>query len=163
MARRRRLTRTVLALSAVALAAVGARRSLLRVRGPSMRPTLHQGDLVVTVPLPPVSEEGPLLGPSRALRHRLVRRGALVVLSEPGTRGHLIIKRVSAVGVDGVEVVGDDPGWSIDSRTFGTVPHRDVRRLVLGRVPGPASLRSPTSLRALRDTIARHGRPQSDG
>ena len=63
--------------------------------------------------------------------------GVMVVLSEPGAREHLIIKRVTAITPDGVEVVGDDPGWSIDSRTFGSVPHRDVRRIVLGKVPLP--------------------------
>jgi len=128
---------TASALLATAMAGVGVRRSLMRVRGLSMRPTLREGDLVVTVPLPPVGGEGPLHGAAWETRRRLVRPGAMVVLSEPGDRGHLIIKRVTAITPDGVEVTGDDPGWSIDSRTFGTVPHRDVRRLVLGKVPSP--------------------------
>jgi signal peptidase I len=125
------------ALLAAVVIAVGVRRSLMRVRGLSMRPTLREGDMVLTVPLPPVTGDGPLHGAAWELRHRLVRRGALVVLSEPGRREHLIIKRVTAVTPEGVEVTGDDPGWSIDSRTFGTVPHRAVRRLVLGKVPLP--------------------------
>jgi signal peptidase I len=140
--RRTRLATAVTLLSTAALATVGARRSLLRVRGLSMRPTLREGDLVVTVPLPAVSTDGPLHGAAWEARRRLVRPGALVVLSEPGDRGHLIIKRVTAITPDGVDVVGDDPGWSIDSRTFGTVPHSDVRRLVLGRVPDATSLRA---------------------
>ncbi len=122
---------------AVAAAVVAARRSVLRVHGLSMRPTLHEGDLVLTVPLPPVEDDGPLHGRAWDVRRTLVRPGALVVLSEPGDRAHHIIKRVRTITPDGVDVVGDDPGWSIDSRTFGTVPHRDVRRLVLGRLPGP--------------------------
>ena len=123
------------ALSAVSLTTVGVRRSLLRVKGLSMRPTLRDGDLVATVPLPPVRGEGPLHGRAWETRRRLVRPGAIVVIVEPGNEGHLIIKRVATITPEGVDVIGDDPGWSIDSRTFGTVPHRDVRRLVVGRVP----------------------------
>jgi len=126
------------ALAATVMAGVGVRRSLMRVRGLSMRPTLREGDLVLTVPLPPVSGDGPLHGAAWETRRRLVRPGVMVVLSEPGDRGHLIIKRVTAITPEGVEVAGDDPGWSIDSRTFGSVPHRDVRRIVLGKVPLPS-------------------------
>jgi len=135
MARRSWTGAAVLVTAAVG--GVALRRALMRVRGPSMRPTLHEGDLVLTVPLPPVDVAGPLRGRAWALRCRLVRPGTLVVLSGPGDRAHRIIKRVTAVAPAGVDVIGDDPGWSIDSRTFGTVPHRDVRRLVLGRVPLP--------------------------
>jgi signal peptidase I len=140
--RRTRLTTTVLLLSTAALVTVAARRSLLRVRGLSMRPTLREGDLVVTLPLPAAPAHGPLRGGAWELRRRLVRPGTLVVLSEPGDRPHLIIKRVTTISPEGVDVIGDDPGWSIDSRTFGTVPHRDVRRIVLGRVPLPVGPRS---------------------
>lgn len=137
MRRRPRGLAATSTLVATALVGVGLRRSLMRVRGLSMRPTLREGDLVLTVPLPPVSDDGPLHGAAWGTRRRLVRPGVMVVLSEPGARDHLIIKRVTAITPDGVEVVGDDPGWSIDSRTFGPVPHRDVRRLVLGKVPLP--------------------------
>ena len=134
---RGRRTGAVVGAIALGVAGIALRRSLMRVRGLSMRPTLHEGDLVLTLPLPPASTDGPLAGPAGALRRRLVRPGALVVLSEPGDREHRIIKRVGTIDDEGVEVLGDDPGWSIDSRTFGAVPHRDVRRLVLGRVPLP--------------------------
>ncbi len=137
MVRRRSGRSAVPLLLATALVGVGLRRSLVRVRGLSMRPTLREGDLVVTVPLPPVAGDGPLEGPAWRLRERLVRPGTLVVLSEPSDRAHLIIKRATRVTAEGVDVIGDDPGWSIDSRTFGTVPHRDVRRIVLGRLPLP--------------------------
>jgi hypothetical protein len=124
-------------LVTAAVVGIGVRRSLVRVRGLSMRPTLREGDLVVTVPLPAVAEDGPIDGAAWRLRERLLRPGRLVVLSEPGDGDHLIIKRAASVTREGVDVIGDDPGWSIDSRTFGTVPHRDVRRIVLGRLPLP--------------------------
>ncbi len=129
--------RAIALLAAAGLATVAVRRSLVRVHGLSMRPTLREGDLVVTVPLPPVPDDARADGLAVRLRQRLVRPGALVVLSEPGDRTHRIIKRTTVVGPDGVEVMGDDPGWSIDSRTFGIVPHRDVRRIALGRLPLP--------------------------
>jgi len=143
-ARRPRPARAMVALSAALLATVAVRRSLLRVRGLSMRPTLRAGDLVLTCPLPPVSDPaGTGTGDTFAwrVRRRLVRPGGLVVLSEPGAQEHLIIKRVTATRPHGVDVAGDDPGWSIDSRTFGTVPHRDVRRIVVGRVPDGTTVR----------------------
>jgi len=142
----------VSALSAVSLTTVGVRRSLLRVKGLSMRPTLRDGDLVATVPLPPVRGHGPLHGRAWETRRRLVRPGAIVVIVEPGNEGHLIIKRVAAVTPEGVDVIGDDPGWSIDSRTFGTVPHRDVRRLVIGRVPDASDVQRGVR-RTLRERL----------
>ena len=126
-------------LGAVATAAV--RRSLLVVRGPSMRPTLEAGDVVVTLPLPPSS---PL--PER-WRDRLLARwltpGRVVVLADPARPDHRIVKRVVAVHPDGFEVRGDDPGWSIDSRVFGRVPPAGVRRVVLGRWPVRGPVRGP--------------------
>lgn len=131
----RRVGRAALAAGMLAAGSILVRRSLLRVRGPSMRPTFAAGDLVLTVPLPPVAGRVPLVGLAWELRRRLVRPGTIVVVRHPSDAGHLLIKRASAVSPDGVDVAGDDPGWSIDSRTFGTVPHQDVRRLVVGRVP----------------------------
>ena len=131
---------TVRALGAAALLALttlGVRHSLLRVQGPSMRPTLEQDDLVLTLPLPPAGAEddGPAHGFGWRLRRRLVTPGRIVVLANPEAPSRRTVKRVTSVSPEGVEVVGDDPGWSIDSRVFGTVAHRDVRRVVVGRIP----------------------------
>lgn len=129
---------TALAVVASAVAATAAvRRSLLVVRGPSMRPTLEAGDVVVTLPLPP-SPPLPV-----ALRTRVLRPGRLVVLSDPQRPAHRIVKRITEVHPDGLEVRGDDPGWSIDSRVFGRVPPEEVRRVVLGR--WPARRRQPSA------------------
>ena len=129
--------RFLAAAVATAIVTVGVRRSLVRVRGLSMRPTLRDGDLVVTLPLLPADVPDRFSGLARTVRTCLLRPGTVVVLSEPDDPTHLIIKRATEVSDDGVDVIGDDPGWSIDSRTFGTVPHRDVRRIVLGRLPLP--------------------------
>jgi hypothetical protein len=126
---RGRALRVVGLAAAAALATAAVRRSLLVVRGPSMRPTLEAGDVVVTLPLPPAP---PL---PAALRGRLLRPGQLVVLADPQRPDHRIVKRVTEVHPDGLEVRGDDPGWSIDSRVFGRVAPAQVRRLVLGRWP----------------------------
>jgi nickel-type superoxide dismutase maturation protease len=121
----------ILALAATALAlALAAVAGLLRrlsVEGPSMLPTLYPGDRLLAVRLP-------FAWPLRV--------GDLVVLWDPHggpDGGRLVVKRVAGV-VDrgaGIEVRGDNPPASTDSRTYGPVD----RHLVLGRVVyryGPA-------------------------
>ncbi len=119
------------ALVAGAVATAAVRRSLLVVRGPSMRPTLEAGDVVVTLPLP---DAPPLPRAWRdRWRDRWLTPGRIVVLADPARPDHRIVKRIAAVHPDGLEVRGDDPGWSIDSRVFGRVPRAQVRRVVLAR------------------------------
>lgn len=91
-----------------ALVAAGARTlripTRVAVAGPSMLPTLRDGD------------------------HCLVRRtrrvvpGDLVVLVDPEGSRRLLVKRVVAVTPGGTVVAGDNPGASRDSRNFGAVP-----------------------------------------
>ena len=69
-----------------------------------MRPTLRPGDRVL------------------AVRCRRPRPGDLVVLADPRVPARTLVKRVAAVGPDGIAVVGDTPSASTDSRTFGPVP-----------------------------------------
>jgi nickel-type superoxide dismutase maturation protease len=94
-------------------------RSLIDVRGGSMVPTLQDGDRVVTVPLP----------------HRWLRPGQVVVVADPGDADHLVVKRVSRVDDRWVEVLGDAPGASTDSRHWGPLPVSSVRRVVVRRWP----------------------------
>ncbi len=109
----------------VAVALVVVRR--LEVLGPSMLPTLSPGDRLLAVRLPVV---WPL------------RVGDLVVLHDPRRppgEGPLVVKRVARVGVrrTAIELRGDNPDASTDSRTYGPVE----RRRILGRVVyryGPA-------------------------
>lgn len=75
-----------------------------------MRPALRPGDRLVVVP-------------------QLVSVGALVCVRDPRRPSRLLVKRVVAVGPDGVEVAGDNPSASTDSRHFGPVE----RSLVVGR------------------------------
>lgn len=89
----------------MAAAAVTAlvRLPRVRVEGGSMMPTLDPGDRLLVVPLPP-------------------RRGRLVVVPDPRDPGRVLIKRVAAVAADGrIEVRGDNPAASTDSRHFGPV------------------------------------------
>jgi nickel-type superoxide dismutase maturation protease len=69
-----------------------------------MLPCLEGGDRLLVVPTAPV------------------RPGQIVALTDPSGSGLVLVKRVRAVGPEGVEVVGDNEGASTDSRHFGPVP-----------------------------------------
>lgn len=113
--------RIIAAATAVAVAALayGAHRLVSRVEvaGDSMAPTLLPGDrlLVVRWPTPLAPWPAP---------------GQVVAVHDPRDPARVLVKRVGTVDrVRGtVEVLGDDPGASTDSREFGLVP----RSLVVG-------------------------------
>jgi nickel-type superoxide dismutase maturation protease len=89
------------------------------VRGPSMVPALRDGQRV-------------LVWLARPRRTPAVGRVVLVEL--PG--GPLAIKRLAAIGADGrVEVSGDNPYGSTDSRQLGPLPAAAIRGVVLCRLP----------------------------
>lgn len=79
----------------------------VEVFGDSMLPALAPGDRLLV------------------LRHPRWhwRVGQLAALRDPRRPGHpgLLVKRVSALVPGGVEVLGDNPSASTDSRTFGPV------------------------------------------
>lgn len=78
-----------------------------------MEPLLSDGDWLVLDP--------------DAYRRRMPRRGELVVVRDPREPARLLVKRVAEVGADGaLEVRGDNPEESTDSRTFGAVPAASV-------------------------------------
>lgn len=88
-------------------------RCLLRVRGlprrvvvagSSMSPVVEAGDRLVVVPT------------------AAVRPGELVAVLDPRLPDRILIKRVHAVDADGIELRGDNPEASTDSRHFGRVP-----------------------------------------
>lgn len=70
------------------------------------------------------------------------RPGALVAVRDPRRADRLLVKRVAAVTPAGLEVRGDDPGRSTDSRSFGPVSPADVVGVVVRRY-GPAGRAGP--------------------
>jgi nickel-type superoxide dismutase maturation protease len=97
-------------------------RSLVAVRGPSMLPTLAEGELLVTVPR----------------RLARLRVGRVVVVEDPAEAGHLIVKRVARIDAGGVLVLGDHAAASTDGRVWGPLEPRAVRRVAVARWPSLA-------------------------
>ena len=133
-----RQTRRVLLLGIVAaLTALRGRLGHVVVAGSSMRPTLEPGDRLVTL--------RPPWGP---------RVGGLVLAPDPRRAERMLIKRVHALGGDLVELRGDAPAHSTDSRTFGAVPVRTVEPCVAFRYH-PIARAGPVS--SARAGAARRG------
>jgi nickel-type superoxide dismutase maturation protease len=82
------------------------------VEGRSMAPTLLPGDR--------------LLVESLTYRNRPPRVGEVVLAPDPRVAERELIKRVHAAG-DELELRGDRPSQSTDSRTFGMVSSSNVR------------------------------------
>ncbi len=79
------------------------------VDGRSMVPTLSPGDWLLVDPL--------------AYRDRGPAVGDIVVAPDPREPGRLLVKRVGGVATDGsLELRGDAPDASTDSRAFGPLP-----------------------------------------
>jgi len=114
------------------------------VAGPSMEPTLEEGDRVLVDLI--------------TLRRRLPVTGEIVVLSGPG--GEDLVKRIAREPYPGetpypastltpdsplepsYPVLGDNRDRSLDSRTFGRVPRHHIRGRVVWRYWPPARLGS---------------------
>ncbi|MYR57095.1 nickel-type superoxide dismutase maturation protease [Streptomyces sp. SID625] len=102
---------------------------LAEVTGPSMVPTLHQGDRLVV-------QYG-----------ARVRAGEVIVLRHPFQQDLLVVKRAAERREGGWWVLGDNAYAGGDSTDYGTVPED----LVLGRVwlryrPRREGQRSPLAL-----------------
>ena len=104
---------------------------IARVRGPSMVPTLRDGERVLVWLAAP---------------RRTPRVGQVVLVDLPDRP--LSIKRVAAVDADGrIDVSGDNAYGSTDSRELGALPRRAIRGIGLLRVwrrPGVLRLGRPT-------------------
>lgn len=88
--------------------------SRVEVAGRSMQPALEPGDWLLVDP--------------DAFAHVTPRAGELVLAPDPRDPDRLLIKRVVGVAPDGsLELLGDAPDQSTDSRVFGSVPVAGVR------------------------------------
>ena len=65
-------------------------------------------------------------------RWRRVRVGDVVVVRDPRVAARWLVKRCVARSDLGLELRGDNPEGSTDSRQFGPVPEREVAWVVLG-------------------------------
>lgn len=117
MSRRRGLTGPLfLALGMAAGIGIGRRwLDVVEVHGGSMAPALLPGDR--------------LLVESRSYLSRQPRQGEVVLAADPREPERELIKRVAAVDVNAgtVELRGDAPGSSTDSRAFGAMPLSAIR------------------------------------
>lgn len=114
----RRLATPLAAALGCYLGVLAADRSRVVVRGRSMLPRLWPGDVLVTVPA---------IAP--------LRPGQVVVARDPADPAHRVVKRVTGTGRGRVVLRGDHPERSTDSRVWGPVPRRLVRRVALRRWP----------------------------
>ena len=96
-------TATILKAAATALLIRGGPRRVV-VAGSSMEPAFSPGDRLLVVPMAGI------------------RPGHVVALRDPRDPARVLVKRVRAVGPEGIDVRGDNAGASTDSRHFGTVP-----------------------------------------
>lgn len=130
-----RVAPVALAASLGLAAAMLAARTLRRVEvaGGSMAPTFLPGDRLLVLA-------------SLLRRPSWPAVGDIVAVADPRDPGRILVKRVAAVDrpTTTVEVRGDDPGASTDSRDFGPVPLASVvgravyRYAPAGRTgPGP--------------------------
>jgi phage repressor protein C with HTH and peptisase S24 domain len=94
------------------------------VRGPSMSPALHDGDVVL------------------ARFGAEPRPGDVVLVGWAARPGQLSVKRAVRPDGDGWWVLGDNPFGSTDSRTLGPAMALAVVRLRLW--PGPGAIRART-------------------
>ena len=123
---RRPLSSSVLrgiALGAGLAAAAGARKwlDIVEVQGASMAPTLLPGEWLVVE--------------RRTFTRRAPRVGEIVLAADPRESDRELIKRVVAVDADAgtLELRGDSPGASTDSRAFGSVAINGIHWRVIAR------------------------------
>ena len=110
---------TQLRRAAALVSALRGRPRRVVVSGESMQPTLAPGDRLVVVPT------------------ARLRLGQVVALADPRESGRLIVKRIGALREGQVELRGDNPAASTDSRHFGLVRRDQVVGTVLYRYYPP--------------------------
>ncbi|MHB1711537.1 MAG: nickel-type superoxide dismutase maturation protease, partial [Acidimicrobiales bacterium] len=103
------ITLSIVALAAGTAAAAGLVRRV-QVEGASMAPALLPGDRLLVVKWP------------------RLKPGEVVVVRDPRHPARVLVKRVARVDQAGrtLEILGDAPGSSTDSRTFGPLSRSSV-------------------------------------
>ncbi len=117
------LAGTVVGLAAGAALAAQRRLDAVEVAGSSMAPALLPG--------------ARLLVESWTYRRRAPRPGEVVLAGDPRSPSRELVKRVAAVHDGLVDLRGDRPTASTDSRQFGHVPAAAVRWRVVLRYGPP--------------------------
>lgn len=92
----------------------------MRVQGSSMNPTFHDGDLVLV--------------DHRAFSKHPPRVGDIVAARPGDLHNKALVKRVAAVLIDGLILLGDNPADSLDSRQLGPMLFDRLVGRVCGRV-----------------------------
>lgn len=121
---------------------------LVRVAGPSMVPTLRDGDGLLVRRVSVTRNTAPGENPRGPAG---VRPGDVVVAEHPGRPGYLVVKRATRRAGEGWWLVGDNEFVTSDSREFGAVADgaviaravlrfRDPLRVArVRRLPGPGA------------------------
>jgi nickel-type superoxide dismutase maturation protease len=117
-------------LAAIGVAAVAGGRwfDLVEVRGRSMSPALLPGDRLLVEGL--------------TYRRRAPRTGEIVLAADPRQPSRELVKRIGRVDPSShsVELLGDAPTASTDSRAFGPVELGDLRWRAALRVWPPGRI-----------------------
>ncbi len=92
-----------------------------RVSGDSMYPTLKEGDLIIYKPFKTFDNE--------------LSEGLLVVVAHPLRKKTLIVKRISKIYSETIEILGDNESRSIDSRQFGQIHTNQLQGIVETIIP----------------------------
>jgi signal peptidase I len=134
----------IIAMIAVTVLTLRHRYTVITVRGPSMTPTLREGEKVL----------------ARRVRGQAVRNGDIIILRVPGTGAdgtpnrYTAVKRVAATAGDPLPaflpprattssellptghlaVLSDNPKGSVDSRAWGLVPAANVLAKVVRKL-----------------------------
>jgi len=89
------------------------RRKIFRVEGPSMSPTLNNGDIVLID------------------AHAEITEGCIILADHPYKQSVKILKRLTGFSESGEMILsGDNTQESTDSRVFGSVPLKNFRGAV---------------------------------
>ena len=86
-----------------------------------MYPTLKEGDLIIYKPFKNFENE--------------LSEGLLVVVTHPLKKKTLIVKRISKIYSETIEILGDNESTSIDSRQFGQIHISQLQGIVKTIIP----------------------------